>query len=64
MTITRLLSRRHLLPPGSLLALFLVAVPLVAQEETGKLEGSIHDTLGTPLASAQVYLVGTAYAAT
>ena len=39
------------------------ATPLAAQEATGKIEGTVTDQGGAPIANAQVTLVNTAYAA-
>src|SRR6266566_4775882 len=48
---------------GSALALVCAAGPLAAQEATGKLEGTVTDQAGAPIANAQVTLVGTAFGA-
>jgi carboxypeptidase family protein/TonB-dependent receptor-like protein len=56
---------RHLLGQATigLLALLFVAGRLLAQAATGKLEGRVRDPNGLPLPQAQVYILGTAYAA-
>ena len=51
------------LSAGSALALICAAGPLAAQEATGKLEGTVTDQAGAPIANAQVTLVGTAFGA-
>ncbi|MGH7701760.1 MAG: TonB-dependent receptor [Gemmatimonadales bacterium] len=45
-------------------ALSLAAGSLQAQGSTGKIEGRVRDQAGAPVASAQVIIVGTAFAAT
>jgi hypothetical protein len=40
-----------------------VASPLAAQQVTGKIEGTVTDQAGAPLANAQVLLVGTSFGA-
>ncbi|MGH7675669.1 MAG: carboxypeptidase regulatory-like domain-containing protein, partial [Gemmatimonadales bacterium] len=44
-------------------ALTVVASPLAAQLQTGKIEGTVTDQAGAPLANAQVLLVGTSFGA-
>ncbi|MGH9258565.1 MAG: carboxypeptidase regulatory-like domain-containing protein, partial [Acidimicrobiales bacterium] len=44
-------------------ALTVVASPLAAQLSTGKIEGTVTDQAGAPLANAQVLLVGTSFGA-
>src|SRR5580765_8532187 len=44
-------------------ALACVAAPLAAQESTGKIEGTVSDQSGAPVANAQVTLAGTAFGA-
>lgn len=44
---------------GQLLAVALVALPLAAQQTTGKVEGTVTDAAGGALANAQVVIVGT-----
>ena len=44
-------------------ALICAVGPLAAQEATGKLEGTVTDQSGAPIANAQVNLVGTAFSA-
>lgn len=63
MTAGVLVRRRPFVPRAAALAFLLGAGSLAAQEETGKLEGAVRDSLGSPIASAQIYFVGTAYAA-
>jgi len=48
---------------GQLLALSLAALPLAAQQTTGKVEGSVTDASGGALANAQVVIVGTSFGA-
>ena len=48
---------------GPLLALSLAALPLAAQQTTGKVEGSVTDAAGGALANAQVVIVGTSFGA-
>ena len=42
-------------------ALLLLTKSLSAQAPTGKLEGSVHDPAGLPLAEAQIFIPGTTY---
>jgi hypothetical protein len=42
---------------------FLAVAPAAAQQTTGKLEGSVTDQAGVPLANAQVFVVGTSFGA-
>ncbi len=44
-------------------ALLVCAAPLAAQEGDGKIEGTVSDQAGVPLANAQVLIVGTSYGA-
>ncbi len=46
------------------LALLAAAPPLRAQQTAGKIEGTVADQTGTAIASAQVLVVGTSFAAT
>jgi len=48
---------------ASAVALLVVASSLAAQQTTGKLEGTVTDQAGAPLANAQVLLVGTSFGA-
>src|SRR5713101_9846886 len=48
---------------GQLLALSLAALPLAAQQTTGKVEGSVTVASGGALANAQVVIVGTSFGA-
>ncbi len=47
--------------PSSVALLLLVASSLAAQQTTGKIEGTVTDPAGVPVASAQVIIVGTAF---
>ncbi len=51
MTTAVLANRWHSLAPGAILALSLTAVPVGAQDEIGKLEASVHDSFGSPIAA-------------
>src|SRR5574342_218735 len=42
---------------------FVTAAPLAAQQTTGKIEGTVSDQAGVPLANAQVFVVGTSFGA-
>jgi hypothetical protein len=42
--------------------LVLLAGPLMAQGTTGKIEGTVRDQAGSPIAGAQVLIVGSAFA--
>jgi outer membrane receptor for ferrienterochelin and colicin len=55
----------RLLGPGAVVVALLsaVAAPLAAQQVTGKIEGTVTDQAGAPLANAQVLLVGTSFGA-
>ena len=48
---------------GQLLAVSLAALPLAAQQTTGKVEGTVTDAAGGALANAQVIIVGTSFGA-
>src|SRR5438445_788608 len=48
---------------ASAFALLVAASSLAAQQATGKLEGSVTDQQGAPIANAQVTIVGTAFGA-
>ena len=39
------------------------ALPLAAQQTTGKIEGTVSDQAGAPVANAQVFVVGTSFGA-
>jgi outer membrane receptor protein involved in Fe transport len=56
-------ARLFALAVASAVVLGCAVTALAAQEATGKLEGSITDQGGAPIASAQVTLVGTAFGA-
>lgn len=45
------------------IALFVAVVPAAAQQTTGKIEGTVTDQAGVPLANAQVFVVGTSFGA-
>src|SRR5256712_14089746 len=45
------------------LAIGIATSPLAAQEVTGKVEGSVTDQAGAPVANAQVLVVGTSFGA-
>jgi hypothetical protein len=44
-------------------ALAFAASPLAAQQTTGKIEGTVSDQAGAPVANAQVFVVGTSFGA-
>jgi outer membrane receptor for ferrienterochelin and colicin len=48
---------------GFFLALALATAPLAAQQTTGKIEGTVTDQAGVPIANAQVFVVGTSFGA-
>ena len=48
---------------GPFLAVALAALPLAAQQTTGKVEGTVTDQAGGALANAQVVIVGTSFGA-
>ena len=48
---------------GFAIALVIATTPLVAQQTTGKIEGTISDQAGVPIANAQVFVVGTSFGA-
>jgi len=48
---------------GFAIALVIATSPLVAQQTTGKIEGTVSDQAGVPIANAQVFVVGTAFGA-
>jgi hypothetical protein len=48
---------------GFAIALVIATSPLVAQQTTGKIEGTVTDQAGVPVANAQVFVVGTSYGA-
>jgi len=48
---------------ASAVALLIAASSLAAQQTTGKIEGSVTDQQGGPVASAQVTIVGTSFGA-
>lgn len=49
---------------GLFTALALVTAPLAAQQTTGKVEGTVTDQAGVPIANAQVLIVGTSFGST
>jgi hypothetical protein len=48
---------------AQLLAVALAALPLAAQQTTGKVEGTVTDAAGSALANAQLIIVGTSFGA-
>jgi hypothetical protein len=46
---------------GVLAAVALLSAPLAAQQTSGKLEGTVTDQAGVPIANAQVLIVGTSF---
>ncbi len=48
---------------AAMIAVFVAVAPAAAQQTTGKLEGSVTDQAGVPLANAQVFVVGTSFGA-
>ena len=46
---------------GLVAALALFTAPLAAQQTTGKIEGTVTDPAGVPIANAQVLIVGTSF---
>ena len=48
---------------GFAIALVIVTSPLSAQQTTGKIEGTVSDQAGVPIANAQVFVVGTSFGA-
>ena len=48
---------------GFAIALVIATSPLSAQQTTGKVEGSVTDQAGVPIANAQVFVVGTSFGA-
>ncbi len=48
---------------GFAIALVIVTSPLSAQQTTGKIEGTVSDQAGVPIANAQVFIVGTSFGA-
>lgn len=49
---------------GLVAVLALLTAPLAAQQTTGKIEGSVTDQAGVPIANAQVLIVGTSFGST
>jgi hypothetical protein len=56
-------GRFLVLGAGLAIALALVTAPLAAQQTTGKIEGTVSDQAGVPIANAQVFVVGTSFGA-
>lgn len=56
-------GRFLVLGAGCALALVLAMSPLAAQETAGKIEGTVTDQAGVPIANAQVFVVGTSFGA-
>jgi outer membrane receptor for ferrienterochelin and colicin len=48
---------------GLLVVALLFVAPLAAQQTTGKIEGTVSDQAGAPIANAQVFVVGTSFGA-
>jgi hypothetical protein len=48
---------------GAVFALAFAVTPLAAQQTTGKIEGTVSDQAGAPVANAQVFVVGTSFGA-
>jgi hypothetical protein len=48
---------------GLAIALVIATSSLVAQQTTGKIEGTVSDQAGVPIANAQVFIVGTSFGA-
>jgi hypothetical protein len=48
---------------GFAIALVIATSSLVAQQTTGKIEGTVSDQAGVPIANAQVFVVGTSFGA-
>ena len=48
---------------GFTIALVIATSPLSAQQTTGKVEGSVTDQAGVPIANSQVFVVGTSFGA-
>lgn len=48
---------------GFAAAVALATAPLAAQQTTGKIEGTVTDQAGVPIANAQVFVVGTSFGA-
>jgi hypothetical protein len=57
------LGRFLALGSASALALIVAASPLAAQQTTGKIEGTVTDQQGRPVANAQMTIVGTSFGA-
>jgi hypothetical protein len=56
-------DRFLVLGAGFAIALAIVTTPLAAQQTSGKIEGTVTDQAGVPIANAQVFVVGTSYGA-
>jgi hypothetical protein len=48
---------------AAMIAWFVAVAPAAAQQTSGKLEGTVTDQAGVPLANAQVFVVGTSFGA-
>jgi carboxypeptidase family protein/TonB-dependent receptor-like protein len=53
----------HRVRSAFVLLALLAAAPLAAQQTTGKIEGTVSDQAGAPIANAQVFIVGTSFGA-
>jgi len=47
----------------AMIAVFVAVAPAAAQQTSGKIEGTVTDQAGVPLANAQVFVVGTSFGA-
>jgi hypothetical protein len=56
-------DRFLVLGAGFAIALAIVTTPLAAQQTSGKIEGTVTDQAGAPIANAQVFVVGTSFGA-
>ena len=61
--IDRVRNAFAFLVSSAVFALAVAAAPLAAQQTTGKLEGTVSDQAGAPVANAQVFVVGTSFGA-
>jgi len=56
-------GRFLVLGAGFAIALVLATTPLAAQQTTGKIEGTVTDQAGVPIANAQVFVIGSSFGA-
>lgn len=61
--IDRVRNAFGFLVSSAVFALAVAAAPLAAQQTTGKIEGTVSDQAGAPVANAQVFVVGTSFGA-